>query len=305
MAVSRSFCSAAALSVPAGPCGIPSSARVDASVSGSALSCGNGDESSPVPTEPNAARFAGVSGTRISVPSSDPAFSGLFLPMMTARQSRSSCSRHDARSTMSRSSSSGSGPSAFRQSPSARADAGTHGRAHGTSARSPASAVTASRMPAPGISVISTITRIMNALASSRSRSPFTNSGRSTARSAIPSITPGPAFVLQPFLQRPQRRVMHRAALRLHPPVPPDLRRRDRHHLAEHHRVAGADLLRPPDDQRRPVPVPQRPAVPQRRRQVRQPHRHHQHPPPGTSPSSAVLAGSTRRNRVDIHKRLL
>ena len=43
----------------------------------SARSCGNGDESSPVPTEPNAARFAGVSGTRISVPSSDPAFSGL------------------------------------------------------------------------------------------------------------------------------------------------------------------------------------------------------------------------------------
>ena len=92
IAVSRSFCSAAALSVPAGPCGIPSSARVEASFSGSARTCGNGDESSPVPTEPNAARFAGVSGTRISVPSSDPAFSGLSLPMMTARQSRSSCS---------------------------------------------------------------------------------------------------------------------------------------------------------------------------------------------------------------------
>ena len=45
-----------------------------------------------MPTEPNAARFAGVSGTRISVPSSDPAFSGLARPMMTARQSRSSCS---------------------------------------------------------------------------------------------------------------------------------------------------------------------------------------------------------------------
>ena len=30
-----------------------------------------------------------------------------------------------------------------------------------------------------------------------------------------------------------------RAALRLDPPVPPDLRRRDRHHLQEHDRVAG------------------------------------------------------------------
>ena len=154
MAVSRSFCSAAALSVPAGPCGIPSSARVETSFSGSALTCGNGDESSPVPTEPNAARFAGVSGTRISVPSTDPAFSGLFVPMMTARQSRSSCSAHEARSTMSCSSSSGSGPSAFRQSPSARADAGAQTRAHGTMARSPASAMTASRTSAPGIRVI-------------------------------------------------------------------------------------------------------------------------------------------------------
>ena len=146
-----------------------------------------------MPTEPNMARFAGVSGTRISVPSSDPAFSGLFLPMMTARQSRSSCSAHEARSTMSCSSSSGSGPSAFRQSPSARSDAGAQARAHGTPARSPASAITASRMPASGTSVISTTARIMNALASSRSRSPFTYSSRSTARSAIPSITPGPA----------------------------------------------------------------------------------------------------------------
>ena len=166
---------------------------MEASVIGSPLSCGNGDESSPVPTEPYMARFAGVSGTRISVPSIAPVFSGLFPPMMTARQSRSSCSCHEARSTTSRSSSSGSGPSAFRQSPSARSDAGTHGRAHGTRARSPASAITASRTPAPGTSVISTMTRIMNALASSRSRSPFTYSSRSTARSAIPSITPGPA----------------------------------------------------------------------------------------------------------------
>ncbi len=193
MAMSRSRCSAAALSVPAGPCGIPSSPRAGMSFIGSARSCGNGDESSLVPTEPGTARFAGVSGTRISVPSMDPAFSGLFRPVMTARQSRSSCSRCDARSTMSRSSSSGSGPSAFRQSPIARADAGAQGRAHGTRARSPASAVTASRTSASGIRVISTMTRIMNALARSRSRSPFTNWRRSTAPSATWPMTPGPA----------------------------------------------------------------------------------------------------------------
>jgi hypothetical protein len=91
------------------------------------------------------------------------------------------------------SSSSGSGPRAFRQSPSARSDAGAQDLAHGTRARSPASAITASRMPASGIRVISTMTRIMNALASSRSRSPFTYSARSTARSATRSMTPGPA----------------------------------------------------------------------------------------------------------------
>ncbi len=172
---------------------MPSSARVETSFSGSALTCGNGEEPSLVPAEPNTARLAGVSGTRISVPSSDDTRSGLVRPATTDRQSRSSCSACEARSTMSRSSPSGSGPSAFRQSPTARADAGAQARAHGTSARSPASAITASRTSASGTSVITTITRIMNALVSSLSRSPFTYRPRSTARSAIPSMAPGPA----------------------------------------------------------------------------------------------------------------
>jgi hypothetical protein len=34
---------------------------------------------------PKNALFAGVSGTRSSVPSSDPAVSGFFFPMVTAR----------------------------------------------------------------------------------------------------------------------------------------------------------------------------------------------------------------------------
>ena len=44
------------------------------------------------------------------------------------------------------------------------------------------------------MSVISTITRIMNALASSLSRSPFTNRAPSGARPAIVPTAPGPVF---------------------------------------------------------------------------------------------------------------
>ena len=74
-----------------------------------------------MPTVPKNALFAGVSGTRISVPSSDPAFSGLFFPMVTAPgQPPPACSRQADPSTRSRSSSRGTGPSAFRQSPAAR-----------------------------------------------------------------------------------------------------------------------------------------------------------------------------------------
>ena len=147
-----------------------------------------------MPTVPKNALFAGVSGTRSSVPSSDPALSGRLLPMVTAPgQPWSRCSRQADPSTRSRSSSRGTGPSAFRQSPAARADAGRHGRAHGTSARSPASAAITSPAGACGISVISTITRIMKALASSLSRCPFTNRAPSGACPAIPPMAPGPA----------------------------------------------------------------------------------------------------------------
>ncbi len=53
-------------------------------VTGSALACGNGEVSSPVPIDPKNALFAGVSGTRSSVPSSDPALSGRAFPIVTA-----------------------------------------------------------------------------------------------------------------------------------------------------------------------------------------------------------------------------
>ena len=159
----------------------------------------------------------------------------------------------------SRSSSSGTGPSAFRQSPAARADAGRHGRAHGTSARSPASAAITS----PDPRVRHQRHQHDHPDHERPGQQPFPLPLHEPARPAAPSprsrrsrpARPG----LQPFLQRPQRRVMHRAALRPDLPVPPDLRLRDRHHLAEHDRAARADLLRPPDDQRGPVPAAQRP----------------------------------------------
>ena len=60
----------------------PKVARVDAAEIRSSRSCGNGDESSAVPADPNAARFAGVYGTRISDPSIEPVSKS---PTMTER----------------------------------------------------------------------------------------------------------------------------------------------------------------------------------------------------------------------------
>ena len=97
--------------------------------------------------------------------------------------------------------------------------------------------------------------------------------------------------------------MLSRAALRLNPPVPPDPRWRDRHDLAEHRHIARADPRGPPDDQRRPVAIPERPAAPQRRHHVPQPERHRQ---PGTgNPAIREAGGSMRRDRVQRHKRLL
>jgi hypothetical protein len=64
-------CSASALSPPDGPVTTASMPRVEASVTGRSRNCGNGLESSPVPTEPNSARFAGVSGIRVTDPSTE------------------------------------------------------------------------------------------------------------------------------------------------------------------------------------------------------------------------------------------
>ena len=193
--VSSRPCSAAALSVPAGPHGMASSDRVRQLFSGNSRTAGHAAESSAVPTDPNAARFPGVSGVRSSDPSIEFTASGRDRPTVRDCPPRSRCSSPAAASTAACSSSSGAGPSALRQSRQARSDAGRHRFDQGTRARSPASAMITSPGCASGISVCSTITRIMNAAASSRSRSPLTNLESRTARSAMPPITPGPAWL--------------------------------------------------------------------------------------------------------------
>jgi hypothetical protein len=55
---------------------------VDVAEIRSSRNCGNGDESSAVPADPNAGRFTGLSGTRISDPSIEPASRP---PAVTAR----------------------------------------------------------------------------------------------------------------------------------------------------------------------------------------------------------------------------
>ncbi len=50
----------------------PKVARVEAAEIRSSRSCGNGEESSAVPADPNACLVAALSGTRISDPSIEP-----------------------------------------------------------------------------------------------------------------------------------------------------------------------------------------------------------------------------------------
>ena len=151
----------------------------------------------PRPDGAEDALFAGVSGTLTSVPSSDPAFSGLLLPMVTAPGS--------PRRVLP--------PGRAEHGPAA--PPGEPRRARSASPRPPGRRRTPRPRPrhqgqvpgqrddhvpdrASGISVISTITRIMNALASSRSRSPFTNRASSARPPRSVPMTPGPGPVHPP-----------------------------------------------------------------------------------------------------------
>ena len=87
-----------------------------------------------MPAEPNASRFAPLSGTRVSDPSIEQVSRS---PAVTARQSCSRCSASIPDSSASRSCRSGPGPMASRQVEATVAVGTRYGRCHGTSARSP------------------------------------------------------------------------------------------------------------------------------------------------------------------------
>jgi hypothetical protein len=253
IAVPGSTCPEAVLSVPAGPRGIASSDLVRQLFSGKSRTHGQAAESSAVPADPDAARLSGVSGTRSSDPSPECTASGRAVPIVRDWPSRPACSPAAAASTVPCSSSSGAGPSALRQSRQARSGAGCHRLDQGSRARSPASARITPDSCASGIKVHSTITRIMNAADSSRRYRPLTYllSRDRALRDAVDHSRPG--LRVQPVLHRAERRVVIRAAPRPDLPAPGHHRLRDRYHLQEHRAAARADLLRPPDDQRRPV----------------------------------------------------
>ena len=142
-------------------------------------------------TEPDTARFAGVSGTG-SASVQRSALSGLFLPMMTARQSgpRARPRRRAARCRAVPT----AAPGRARPPVPARAsDAGTQAaprhprQVPGQRGRR----VPDARVRHQGHQHDGTD---HERLASSRSRSPFTYSFLSTARPAMPPITPGSAL---------------------------------------------------------------------------------------------------------------
>jgi hypothetical protein len=245
MASSGSDCPAAALSVPAGPCGIANSARHEQQVSGSARRHGHGPLSSPVPTVPKNALFAGVPGTRSSVPSSAPAISGLVFPVVTAPgQPRSRCSRQDEPEH--------EVPQLFQGNRAERVPP-VPGRPR---RRRPPRPRPRHQGQVPG--------QRGDHVPDPRLRHqrhhhdhpdhegpgqkpfppPLHEPGIQRRPPGDPAGGTRPGLRFQPFLQRSQRRVMHRAALRPDLPVPLDLRLRDRDHLAEHHAAARADPVR-------------------------------------------------------------
>ena len=115
---------------------------------------------------PNAARFAVVSGIRVTVPSIAPSRSP--PPTSTTGRAGSRCSVPTAASSSRCSCSSGASPIAARQVDSTVPEGTACGRRHGTSSRSPSSVVSTSRESASGIKVINSTARMVNATLISR-----------------------------------------------------------------------------------------------------------------------------------------
>ena len=141
-----------------------------------------------MPAQPNAARLCGVSATFTTIPS----IPHTGIPASSAAEGASSSVSGPARCQ--NRSSIGAGPALSRQ-PVNTFDVGTcHSRTHGTSARCPASWRAASAYPAPGISVIATVTRMTSGTDISRRRCGAGTRPPATAASAIVSITPSPIW---------------------------------------------------------------------------------------------------------------
>ena len=107
---------------------------------------------------------------------------------------------------------------------------------------------------------------------------------------------------VQPLLGHAEADVIRRMPLSLHPPVAAHHRRRDRHRLAEHHHIPGADLPRPRHYQRRTAALPQ--PRPGRPRHVRHPDRDHSRLP-GQARRGISGAGGRdirQRDRVKGHE---
>ena len=149
-------------------------------------SCGNGEESSAVPVEPNTARFSGVSARLTSIPSA----AHTIIPASSTADGSSSPASGPA-ACQNRSSSRSAGTSS--RQPVMTFSVGTcHSSANGTSASSPASRASASQYDASGISVIAIISRMTSGYDISRRRCRFFSRPFAIAAATIASITPPP-----------------------------------------------------------------------------------------------------------------
>jgi hypothetical protein len=164
----------------------PSMARPARAVSATTRSCGNGEESSAVPVEPNIAQLAGVSGRFTSIPS---AAHTIMPASSTADGSPSAMSGPAA--CQNRSSITPAGISS-RHSVTTFPVGTCQPRANGTSASSPARRASDSQHDPSGIRVIAIISRMTSGYDMIRRRCRFFRRPFSSAASTIASISPSP-----------------------------------------------------------------------------------------------------------------
>jgi hypothetical protein len=163
---SSSFCSASALSPPAGPVTTARPARVNAS-----LACRLriwGKPLPAVPAVPYRERLAFVSGIRVTVPSIAPTCSPPPTSIPAGPSSWLAPTTLTAASHWRFSCCSGAGPIAVRHLDSTVPDGTACSRRHGTASRSPNSVAITWRASAAGINTINRVARMVKAMLISR-----------------------------------------------------------------------------------------------------------------------------------------